>query len=907
MALHLLSGVFVAVILFWSTCAHAATSLNSLALVLNGPDVANYGSTVVFKCSWQADDLVFRILWRIQLAGSSVPLEYTLKNAAQSEPVSLSNAGSDGPLQGEASVDTRNNFSTLTLRNVSFVDGLYTCVVSSVTAEKLTNKSLRVVAPPDQIISRVNLTHNNSSFLTNGSTIGPYLEGTGFEINCFVAWSRPPAKIIWYRKDLQGQLYPMESQSGPQKQQMEASGGWRVSRSMYFRLDSRRLMGNVLICQAENEATSQPVQTAYRLDMLVPPTNISLSSLNGVQLREGLLYQVNCTVWNAKPFATITWTLDREPISRFIVNDTLPGETEGTFSTRSVFTYSANPDDNGKALSCIATQEVLTVQRRGMSNSTILNVVYSPRNVMTSKSHLSLVEWRLPETDTLGGINCTADANPPAQYVWMFKESVIATGPTLVFGRNVTLDDAGDYFCIASNEVGQTNISMQVDVQYRPYCSRCANASDPCLIGAAMEQSQSVTCDMDASPAADLVYMWNVPLNETTTDNALAIPTNLDTSSSSSASINYTVRSSDDYHALACWARNSIGLSEQPCYFRVVPAGPPHPPENCSIITVMSSGFSLKCRPGFDGGHPQKFVMSIWATGQDADNSALSYKISPSTSNKALRSQDAVVMPDVRENVFPEWLEKGLQGGKDYRVKIVSRNEAGNSQPVFLALRTLKPDDSTIGLSTTVVAAIAGSLGGFAFLILLASVAFLCVRRRKKGESVGSGSETHSNNSSNDGSKSELVKGPNSNGVVNVTARRPDTLTSKSADSNGNASGNGSNGHLYHQTVIQSKKDHPVTEVTYTRACDLQSKKLSVKPVLGPKPPLVSGNGVVVARPVDRTQYAVIDVSKSGKRAAPRPSEDMVAHDGSPLPNRTNDDMLQQEPKNGILKTVAVV
>lgn len=145
MALHLLSGVFVAVILFWSTCAHAATSLNSLALVLNGPDVANYGSTVVFKCSWQADDLVFRILWRIQLAGSSVPLEYTLKNAAQSEPVSLSSAGSDGPLQGEATVDTRNNFSTLTLRNVSFVDGLYTCVVSSVTAEKLTNKSLRVV------------------------------------------------------------------------------------------------------------------------------------------------------------------------------------------------------------------------------------------------------------------------------------------------------------------------------------------------------------------------------------------------------------------------------------------------------------------------------------------------------------------------------------------------------------------------------------------------------------------------------------------------------------------------------------------------------------------------------------------------------------------------------------------
>ena len=92
---------------------------------------------------------------------------------------------------------------------------------------------------------------------------------------------------------------------------------------------------------------------------------------------------------------------------------------------------------------------------------------------------------------------------------------------------------------------------------------------------------------------------------------------------------------------------------------------------------------------------------------------------------------------------------------------------------------------------------------------------------------VGSGSETHSNNSSNnDGSKSELVKGPiNSNGI---TGRRPDTLTSKSADTNGTTS----NGHLYHQSVAHSKKDHPIAEVTYTRACDLQSKKASVKVLL---------------------------------------------------------------------------
>ena len=49
-----------------------------------------------------------------------------------------------------------------------------------------------------------------------------------------------------------------------------ASGAWRTNRPMYFRLDSRHLMGNLLICQAENEATGrdQPVQQSYRVDML---------------------------------------------------------------------------------------------------------------------------------------------------------------------------------------------------------------------------------------------------------------------------------------------------------------------------------------------------------------------------------------------------------------------------------------------------------------------------------------------------------------------------------------------------------------------------------------------------------------------------------------------------------------
>ncbi|OQV17587.1 hypothetical protein BV898_08358 [Hypsibius exemplaris] len=913
-----LVAVIIASLISSTTCAAALTTS------LIGPEVALLNSpTIVFKCSWLSDDLVYRIFWRVQPTYGPL-LEQFIKNSVQEDPIPLAK-DRNGTIQGEIAVDSRNNFSTLTVRNSGFAaEGNYSCSVSSVTAEKLQSRSLRIIAPPDQIISRLNLTTNNSSFLGDGSAIGPYVEGSSFEINCFVAQSRPPANIRWFRKDLQGQLFSLDAQSGPQKQQMDpATGVWRSNRAMYFRLDGRHLMGNLLICQAENEATvatSQPVQMSYRVDMLVPPTNITMSSVSKVQLREGMTYNLTCEAWNAKPFAALTWTLDREPVTRFVRNDTV-ANPDGTSTTRSVFMYTVNPDDNGKALSCIATQEVLTIQRRGLAETAMLNINYSPRNVMTSKTVLSVVEGRRPDTDSNGGINCTADANPPAQYIWTYQENVISTGPTLLFGHNVSREESGEFICVASNEMGQTNITLHVDVQYRPYCARCANASDPCLVGASLGQSPRITCEMAANPATDLTYTWNVNrsseigVDGDADEDFSSLDPSLSSSSQStlpagtaSPAINYTVRTNDDYHRLHCWARNNIGTSALPCYYRVVPAGPPHPPENCSVVTVSASGFTLNCLPGFDGGHPQRFVLSVWQTGLGLEPAT----DGPRTNTKSLtlsgapRSQN-IIEPEIQENPFPEWMEKGLQAGRDYRLKIVARNEAGNSPPVFLALRTLKVDEAPSALSTTVIAAIAGSLGGFAFLVLAASAAYLCVRRsRKKGESSTAGSETHSNSSggsSGAGSKSELVK--ETGGGILANGRggpggHPD------AGKNGADAGSKIASLRFHQNGGM-KPENPVAEITYTRACDLQSRKPSVKPVLAPKPPVIPSltNG---GRSADRTQYAVIDVTKAGKRPAPRPDDHSHVHDLSPqMPPRSNGAILHDSSSHGIIKTVAVV
>ena len=163
--LRLIFAAVIAVILSHHTCA-AATALTTS---LTGPEVAQFGApVVVFKCAWLADDLVFRIFWRIQPAfpaglSPDVSLEYSLKNSPFAEPVPLSSAR-DSPLQGEVAVDQRNSFSTLTIRNVGLTaEGNYSCSISSVNAEKMQSRSLRVIGEqfPEHISNHISSFQKN--------------------------------------------------------------------------------------------------------------------------------------------------------------------------------------------------------------------------------------------------------------------------------------------------------------------------------------------------------------------------------------------------------------------------------------------------------------------------------------------------------------------------------------------------------------------------------------------------------------------------------------------------------------------------------------------------------------------------------------------------------------------------
>lgn len=66
-----------------------------------------------------------------------------------------------------------------------------------------------------------------------------------------------------------------------------------------------------------------------------------------------------------------------------------------------------------------------------------------------------------------------------------------------------------------------------------------------------------------------------------------------------------------DYGVLMCWARNVMGEQRHPCVFHVLPAGKPDPVADCKSINISSDSVQLSCRPGYDGGLPQHFLVEV--------------------------------------------------------------------------------------------------------------------------------------------------------------------------------------------------------------------------------------------------------------------------------------------------------
>lgn len=128
----------------------------------------------------------------------------------------------------------------------------------------------------------------------------------------------------------------------------------------------------------------------------------------------------------------------------------------------------------------------------------------------------------------------------------------------------------------------------------------------------------------------------------------------------------------EDYGTVICWGRNYVGLQKEPCVFTLIPAGPPGPLHNCTVVKATEDSLTIKCLEGYDGGteHGQRFHMEV----HDSANQ-----------NRVLIAN----VTNVGVNADAVLTAIGLSPSTAYVCTVYAANERGTSQPTILVASTI--------------------------------------------------------------------------------------------------------------------------------------------------------------------------------------------------------------------------
>ena len=260
--------------------------------------------------------------------------------------------------------------------------------------------------------------------------------------------------------------------------------------------------------------------------------------------------------------------------------------------------------------------------------------------------------------------DCNVRAHPWATEIrWWFEgkelhtnisAGVIVSNQSLVLQR-VQRGNRGRYTCTASNSEGEGQSNpVHLRVQYAPVC----RTTQKIVYGAARHESVKIHCEVDADPP-EVNFRWAF-----NNSNENVVVENHVASADGTASVaTYVPRSELDYGTLFCWGRNNVGSQMEPCIFSVIPAGPPDPVRNCSIVNQTEESIRVDCQHGYDGGLVQHFIMEV---------------------------RDSAIQR-LRANVTSSWpslTAKGLSPGSEFVMVIYSANAKGRSKAVVLSAST---------------------------------------------------------------------------------------------------------------------------------------------------------------------------------------------------------------------------
>ncbi|XP_046737249.1 protein turtle homolog A isoform X1 [Diprion similis] len=547
------------------------------------------GRTAELPCDIEPstrEDRVYMVLW---FRDSSVkPIyRYDVRGRGFSTALYWSDGNAFGP---RARFVTFSKPAKLLLEAVQLDDeGIYRCRVdfrNSPTRNFQVN--LTVIVPPHQLLiydgSGVEVDH----------IVGPFQVGLEFGLSCEVRGGKPAPNITWYVNGVEG---------GGQLQ--ETGLNIIVSKLTVPKL-RREHLNTTYKCRAANTDLIPPLETTVLLDVYLKPISVKIISKPDILEAESE-YSLTCEVIGSHPRAQIAWfdgTVEfRKGKFREIGNSTVVLNT---------VTFTPSPEDDGKTLKCRGENPALP--GAFLEDTFQLNVVFAPRVFLQLGSTLNAEN--IKEGDDVY-FECQVRANPElSKITWQhnglmllqnFSAGVIMSTKSLVL-QSIGRDNAGNYTCVATNERGETTSpSVLLRIQFAPVCK----AKEVTIIGASLEESVKVRCQVIADPA-EIDFTWEF---NNSGENLDVAPVTFDGDNGTTSELMYTPISERDYGALTCWGKNAIGKQESPCVYQVIPAVKPGPLNNCTVkasLNRSSEILEVDCVPGYDGGLRQEFRLEAY-------------------------------------------------------------------------------------------------------------------------------------------------------------------------------------------------------------------------------------------------------------------------------------------------------
>lgn len=108
----------------------------------------------------------------------------------------------------------------------------------------------------------------------------------------------------------------------------------------------------------------------------------------------------------------------------------------------------------------------------------------------------------------------------------------------------------------------------------------------------------------------------------------------------------------------------------------------PEPVNNCTVENVSSTSASVRCQAGWDGGLAQTFTLSV--------TPAASASKSGTREDDGRKEAAPRVLANTSTAPKPEFFLTGLEPGTKYVLTIMGVNKKGESEPMRLAIFTLK-------------------------------------------------------------------------------------------------------------------------------------------------------------------------------------------------------------------------